>query len=113
MTAKHKNTSDEAQNQDNGMGDDEKIFDFNKAFDQNEEDQSNEPKSEDTAALETTIQELKDKHLRLLAEFDNYKKRTSREKYDLMTTASRDLILELLPVIDDFERAIKLKENIG
>ena len=113
MTAKHKNTSDEAQNQDNGMGDDEKIFDFNKAFDQNEEEQPEEPKSEDTAALETTIQDLKDKHLRLLAEFDNYKKRTSREKYDLMTTASRDLILELLPVIDDFERAIKLKENIG
>lgn len=111
MTAKHKNTSDGAHNQDNGAGDDDKIFDFDKAFDQTEEEQTEEPKSEDTAALENTIQDLKDKHLRLLAEFDNYKKRTSREKYDLMTTASRDVVLALLPVIDDFERALKLKDQ--
>ena len=51
------------------------------------------------------LEELKDKYLRLFAEFDNYKKRTVREKLDLMRTASQDIIEHLLPVLDDFDRA--------
>ena len=49
--------------------------------------------------------ELKDKYLRLFAEFDNYKKRTVREKLDLMRNAAQDTLSELLPVLDDFDRA--------
>ena len=53
------------------------------------------------------IQELNDKHLRLYSEFDNYRKRTLKERIELSKTASADLITQLLPVLDDFERAIK------
>ena len=51
------------------------------------------------------LAELKDKYLRLFAEFDNYKKRTVKEKLDLMGTASQDIMAHLLPVLDDFDRA--------
>ena len=55
--------------------------------------------------LEAEVSELKDKYLRLYAEFDNYKKRTVREKLDLMKTAARDTLSSLLDVCDDFDRA--------
>lgn len=61
--------------------------------------------------LEDTVTELKDKHLRLLAEFDNYKKRTMRERLDLMNSASRDVMVNLLPVLDDFDRAKKSADD--
>ncbi|MEI6434372.1 MAG: nucleotide exchange factor GrpE [Bacteroidota bacterium] len=51
--------------------------------------------------------ELNDKYLRLYSDFDNYRKRTLKEKIELSKTASVELILKLLPVLDDFERAIK------
>jgi molecular chaperone GrpE len=51
------------------------------------------------------LTELKDKYLRLYAEFDNYKKRTIKEKLELMGTASQDILSHLLPVLDDFDRA--------
>ncbi|MBC35250.1 MAG: nucleotide exchange factor GrpE [Bacteroidetes bacterium] len=51
--------------------------------------------------------ELNDKHLRLFSEFDNFRKRTSKERLELTKTASADVILNLLPILDDFERAIK------
>lgn len=55
--------------------------------------------------------ELNDKFLRLYSEFDNYRKRTAREKIEMSKTASEDVISELLPVLDDFERAIKSTEE--
>ena len=51
------------------------------------------------------ITELKDKYLRLAAEFENYKRRTVREKLNMMGTAARDTLSALLPVLDDFDRA--------
>ena len=50
-------------------------------------------------------QKEKDKFLRLFAEFENYKKRTTKERIELFTTASQDLMSSLLPVLDDFDRA--------
>lgn len=52
------------------------------------------------------IDELNDKFLRLFAEFDNYRKRTSKERIELCKTASSDVIISMLPVLDDFERAL-------
>lgn len=52
------------------------------------------------------VNELNDKYLRLYSEFDNFRKRTLKEKIDLSRTASENVILELLPVLDDFDRAI-------
>ena len=55
-------------------------------------------------ALKNEVAELKDKYLRLIADFDNYRKRSAKERIELIQTASRDLIEELLPVLDDSER---------
>lgn len=55
---------------------------------------------------EELVQVEKDKFLRLFAEFENYKKRTTKERIDLFKTASEDVMVALLPVIDDFERAL-------
>jgi molecular chaperone GrpE len=61
--------------------------------------------------LKLENEELKDKYLRLFAEFDNFKKRTVKEKLDMMKTASSDTIQVLLPVLDDFDRAKKNAES--
>lgn len=54
---------------------------------------------------------LNDKYLRLFAEFDNYKRRTQKERVELLQTAGKDVIVSLLPVLDDFDRANKAMEN--
>lgn len=56
---------------------------------------------------DTGVRELKDKYLRLLAEFDNYKKRTSKERIEFAKFAAQDLVVSLLPVLDDFDRAVR------
>lgn len=61
--------------------------------------------------LKIQVGELKDKYLRLFAEFDNFKKRSVREKIDLMGTAAQDTLSSLLPVLDDFDRAKKNAED--
>lgn len=63
-------------------------------------------------SLKLQVTELNDKYLRLYSEFDNYRKRTIKEKSDLIKTASEEVFMALLPVIDDFERAIKANEKI-
>lgn len=65
----------------------------------------------DIEALNSEISDLKDKNLRLMAEFDNYRRRSSKEKLDLIKTAGEDLIVRILPLVDDFERGIKAMEN--
>jgi len=59
----------------------------------------------DIEQLEAQIVELKDKHLRLFSEFDNYRKRTTKERIELFKTASSEMIIDLLSVLDDFDRA--------
>lgn len=61
--------------------------------------------------LEQELVESKDKYLRLFAEFDNYKKRTVKERIDLISTAGRDTISAILPVLDDFDRAKKSADD--
>ncbi len=61
--------------------------------------------------LEADVAEAKDKYIRLYAEFDNYKKRTVKERLDLINTAGRDTISSLLPVLDDFDRAKKSADD--
>ena len=72
----------------------------------NEEVQSDsEVKVEPT--IEDRYNELNDKYIRIHAEFDNYRKRTNKEKIDVITNANEDILKDLLPVIDDFDRAIE------
>ncbi len=76
----------------------------------NEEEQTNVEMEDELTAEEKLQKELgkeKDKFLRLFAEFENYKKRTSKERMDLFKTAGQEVIVSLLPVMDDFDRAMK------
>ena len=57
--------------------------------------------------LQLKVNDLNDRYLRLYSEFDNYRKRTLKERIELSKTASEEVIKDLLPVVDDFERAIK------
>jgi len=90
---------------------------------ENQEQESTEPKiapeqelpetPKDVASnLEEKVAELNDKYLRLYSEYDNYRKRTAKEKLDLMVSAGEDVYKLILPVIDDFERAIRHNEAI-
>ncbi len=65
-----------------------------------EEEKSPEEQLQDQLAAE------KDKFMRLFAEFENYKKRTTKERIELFKTASQDVMVSMLPVLDDFERAL-------
>jgi molecular chaperone GrpE len=62
---------------------------------------------EEKEKLSQELQEMKEKYLRQVAEFDNYRKRTAKEKLELMQTAGKDVIVSLLEVVDDMERAEK------
>lgn len=76
--------------------------------------EENKPESPESESVKSEIEELQlkynelnDKYLRLYSEFDNFRKRTSKEKLDLYKTAGEDVIISMLPVMDDFERAMK------
>ena len=74
------------------------------------EEENSEKQNEDKDELTLTQDALaaeKDKHLRLFAEFENYKKRTSKERIELFRTAGQEVLQALLPVLDDFDRANK------
>ncbi len=61
--------------------------------------------------LKAEVADWQNKHLRLYAEFDNFKRRTSKERLELLQIAGKDVIVDLLPVLDDFERAQKSMET--
>ncbi len=65
------------------------------------------------AELEANILELTDRHLRLQAEFDNYRKRTLREKMELVKSGGESVLKNILPVVDDFERAIGAMNDVA
>ena len=64
------------------------------------------------AEMETKYAEANDKYLRIYSEFENFRRRTAREKLEMISTASSDIIKDLLPAVDDFERAQKATEAI-
>lgn len=63
--------------------------------------------------LQKRVEEINDKYLRLYSEFDNYRKRTMKERLDLLKTASADTIASMLTILDDFERSVKAAEDIS
>lgn len=83
----------------------------------NQEGQSNEATTQEEAIVaeeqaNEVVDEYKDKFVRLYAEFDNYRRRTNLEKLDLIASANGSLLKDLLPVLDDFERAIANNEQL-
>ena len=95
-------TETEAQAHDTTV--DDNMSETEEATVENNEDQ-------EVSSTESELKELKEKYLRLFAEFDNYKKRTIKEKLELMRTAAQDTMSALLPVLDDFDRAKKSAED--
>ena len=69
------------------------------------------PDKDPLTNLKMELAEAKDKFLRVYSEFDNYKKRSIRERSELLKTANSEVMIALLPVLDDFERAAKAMEN--
>lgn len=82
----------------------------NETFQNEDVDEINESEGAESLPeedrLEEEVSSLKDKYTRLFAEFDNYKKRTAKERVDLMQSAGKDVITKLLPVLDDLDRAM-------
>lgn len=79
---------------------------------QSVEDIDNQPETSSAAdSFEKQYEEMKDKYLRLSAEFDNYRKRTLREKADMLKYAAEDTLRDMLPVIDDLDRAMQAVES--
>ena len=67
---------------------------------------------DELSKLQAELDDTKDKYLRLVAEFDNFRKRTLKERIELIQTSTQDLMVAVLPVIDDFERAAKSLETV-
>lgn len=80
-------------------------------IEETKEDEVEQEEVSELDKLKGELAEAKDKYLRLYSEFDNYRRRTSKEKLNLIKTANEDLITALIPVIDDFERAEKSFED--
>lgn len=75
---------------------------------------SNEESEKDPLEeLTKQLEEQKDQNLRLYAEFENFRRRTAKEKIDMMTTANEGLMTALLPVLDDFDRALKNMKDVN
>lgn len=65
------------------------------------------------AKAQERIAELEDKNLRMMAEFDNFRRRTNKEKLELMETAGERIFTQMLPLVDDFERAVAATQDEG
>ncbi len=76
----------------------------------NDTDKKDEPINE-VEELKKQLEESKNKYIRLSAEFDNYRKRTLKEKMEMIQNASGDVLSGILPIVDDFERALKVMEE--
>lgn len=102
-------TTDTAK-QENDQNTDNKEPEMN----QKAEETKSEPEATQKVEIdwEQKYKELNDRHLRLNAEYDNYRKRTSKEKADMIKTAGEKIISDILPVVDNFERALEnMKEG--
>lgn len=83
-----------------------------KQYKKTSEDNKKESTEDKIEALGNKLNECNDKYLRLYSEFDNYRKRTNKEKFEIIKNASEELIKNLLPVLDDYERALLAMEKI-
>jgi len=74
-----------------------------------EQAETSQPSTEEK--LKAELKEANDKYLRLYAEFDNFRRRTTKERVELLQTAGKEVIVSMLPVLDDFDRALKAMET--
>lgn len=101
------------KNMNNSVKDNEKDTENKSCNSENNENENTEKvsTSENIENIEEELKQLKDRYLRKIAEFENYKKRTLKEKTELILNGSEKTITAILPVLDDFERAITDKSD--
>ncbi len=105
-------TEKETMNEGNGSAENQSTIDINTDENLNGTTYLNEPVAEESELekLKTELEESKDKYLRMVAEFDNFKRRNAKERIELIQTAGKEVISELLEVLDDCDRAQKQLE---
>lgn len=118
MNKKEKNIKDQKLNQEEKTQQDNNTETKNNTEQENNEEQTattedskQEPKEETTESLGNKLLEINDKYLRLYSEFENYRKRTNKERLEMIENASESLIKDILPIVDDFERALQTMEK--
>jgi molecular chaperone GrpE len=101
------------KNPGNGSPDNPEDININTDENQGGTTHLNEPVAEESEmeSIRMELEEVKDKYLRKVAEFDNFRRRSAKEKLELIQTAGKDVITEMLDVLDDFERAQKQMET--
>lgn len=106
---KEKSKTTETQVEENSVKDqvEEAIDKAIEDVEDNAEDEDKQKDSSETELLKEEVKKEKDKFLRLFAEFENYKRRTSKERLELFKTANQEVMTAMLPVLDDFDRALK------
>ncbi|MDB5274654.1 MAG: grpE [Chitinophagaceae bacterium] len=83
----------------------------NQEFSAEETNETQEAALEPIQKVEAELAEMKDKYIRLYSEFENFRRRTSKEKMELVKTAGEDVMSSVIPILDDFERALKAIGN--
>lgn len=111
MTDNSNSTNENADNLSQNEAMDEALSNVLNADDSRAGSELSEGNDEEIEKLQAEIAELKDKHLRMVAEFDNFRRRTAKERVELTQTAGKDIIQSLLVVLDDVDRAAKQLET--
>lgn len=113
MSKKHKHNEEMAEEKKNTEVNDTQTAqaEENIAVENEQTTQPEADKKEETVDFASQFEDMRDKYLRLSAEFDNYRKRTLREKSDILKYGSEEVLKDLLPVVDDLDRALKAIET--
>lgn len=113
MLKKKKKENDTPSNPNEIMDETKDINEAGQPLQADEETKQEQVVNEQSAEekLKEELKEANDKYLRLYAEFDNYRRRTTKERQEQLLTAGKDVIVSMLPVLDDFERALKAMET--
>lgn len=107
---KEETSSEEVKSGDSSKEQEDQKVDLKESNEKQKEtttEQTEEKEEKKEKSDEKKLQEMQDKYLRLTAEYDNYRKRTLKEKMELTKSAGEDILTGLLPVMDDFERALQ------
>lgn len=113
MSKKHKHNEEMAEERSTAEVNDAQTAqaEENIVIDNEQNTQPEAEKKEETIDFAGQFEDMRDKYLRLSAEFDNYRKRTLREKSDILKYGSEEVLKDLLPVVDDLDRALKVIET--
>lgn len=108
---KKKKMSDKAAEHEQIANENEEQINEQEMQDNMENEVNDDPAMDETEQLQKQLDEMNDKYMRLVAEFDNHRKRTARERIELTVTAGKEVVRSLLDVLDDSQRVMKQMES--